>query len=163
MAKAIDLSTAGIHVGYGIETNAGTKPSAFIDIPNPKSIPDFNPEVGTYDVTSLNDTEWKRYIEGLKDVGGALAITFGMSQVFLEMWEDICDKYETAIASDKRMWLVFYHPRLNKSFFFTCEPTRMGWAAADVDSAWDTSVSVTPTGEIGWAAAIEPKAATEDA
>ena len=143
MAKAIDLSTAGIHVGYGIEANAGTKPSAFIDI--------------------LNDTEWKRYIEGLKDVGGALAITFGMSQVFLDMWEDICDKYETAIASDKRMWLVFYHPRLNKSFFFTCEPTRMGWAAADVDSAWDTSVSVTPTGEIGWAEAIEPKAATESA
>lgn len=27
MAKAIDLSTAGIHVGYGIETKAGTKPS----------------------------------------------------------------------------------------------------------------------------------------
>ena len=79
------------------------------------------------------------------------------------MWEDICDKYEAAIASDERMWLVFYHPRLNKSFFFTCEPTRMGWAAADVDSAWDTSVSVTPTGEIGWAEAIEPKAATEAA
>ena len=161
MAKAIDLSTAGIRVGYGIETNAGTKPSAFIDIPNPKSIPDFNPEVGTYDVTSLNDTGWKRYIDGLKDVGGALAITFGMSQVFLDMWEDICDKYETGIASNKRMWLVFYHPRLNKSFFFTCAPTRMGWAAAEVDSAWDTSVSVTPTGEIGWAEAIEPKAATE--
>ena len=160
MAKAIDLSTAGIHVGYAIEGTAGEKPAAFIDIPNPKSIPDFNPEVGTYDVTSLNDTEWKRYIEGLKDVGGALPITFGMSQVFLDMWEDICDNYATAIASDKRMWLVFYNPRLSKSFFFTCAPTRMGWAASDVDSAWDTSVSVTPTGDIGWATAIEPKAAT---
>jgi len=54
------------------------------------------------------------------------------------------------------MWIEFYHPRLTKGFFFTCTPTRMGWAASDVDNAWDTSVSVTPTGEIGWAEAIEP-------
>lgn len=162
MAKAVDLSTAGIHVGYGIETTAGTKPTAFTDLPNPKSIPDVNPEVGTYDVTSLNDTEWKRYIEGLKDVGGALAITFGMSQVFLDMWEDICDQYEIARDDNKRMWIEFYHPRLTKGFFFTCTPTRMGWAASDVDNAWDTSVSVTPTGEIGWATAVEPTEAPEE-
>lgn len=160
MAKAVDLSTAGIKVAYGIETTAGTKPTAFTNIPNPKSIPDFNPEVGTYDVTSLNDTEWKRYIQGLKDVGGALAITFGMSQVLLDLWEDICDEYETAIESDKRMWLEFYHPRLDKGFFFTCSPARMGWAASDVDSAWDTTVSVTPTGEIGWATAVAPTEAS---
>ena len=58
MAKNfVDLSTAGIHVGYAIEATAGTKPTAFIDLPNPKSIPDFNPETATYDVTSLNDTK----------------------------------------------------------------------------------------------------------
>ena len=88
MPKAVDLSTAGIKVGYGIEETAGTKPTKFINIPNPKSIPDTNPEPSTYDVTSLNDTTWKRYIQGLKDIGGALAITFGMSQVFLDSWDD---------------------------------------------------------------------------
>ena len=32
MAKNfVDLSTAGIHVGYAIEATAGTKPTAFID------------------------------------------------------------------------------------------------------------------------------------
>ena len=65
-AKAIDLSTAGIMVGYAIETVAGTKPSAFTNIPNPKSIPDTNPEPSTYDSTSLNATEWKTYVEGLR-------------------------------------------------------------------------------------------------
>ena len=69
MGNFIDLSTAGIQVGYGIEGTAGQKPSKFIDLPNPKSIPDFNPETATYDVTSLNDTVWKRYIDGLKDPG----------------------------------------------------------------------------------------------
>lgn len=161
MPKAVDLSTAGIMVAYGIETVSGTKPAAFTNIPNPKSIPDFNPETGTYDVTSLNDTEWKRYINGLKDVGGTLAITFGMSQVLLDLWEKICTEYETAIVANKRMWIEFYHPSLDKGFFFTCSPARMGWAASDVDAAWDTSVSVTPTGEIGWAEAIKPTGETE--
>lgn len=162
MPKAVDLSTAGIHVGYGIETTAGTKPTTFTDLPNPKSIPDFNPEVGSYDVTSLNDTIWKRYIDGLKDPGGALAITFGMSQMFLDMWEALCDEYDTAKISNKRMWLEFYHPRLTKAFYFTCVPARLGWAASDVDNAWDTSISVTPTGEIGWDDPIVPTEPSEE-
>lgn len=117
MPKAVDLSTAGIMVGYGIEEIAGTKPTKFINIPNPKSIPDTNPEPSTYDVTSLNDTTWKRYIQGLKDIGGALAITFGMSQVFLDLWDEICDEYEEGVETGKRMWIEFYHPKLNKAFF----------------------------------------------
>lgn len=117
MPKAIDLSTAGIHVGYGFETTAGTKPTAFIDIPNPKSIPDLNPEPSTYDTTSLNATEWKTYIQGLKDLGGALGLKFGMSQVFKDMWTKICSEYKTNIATGKRLWIEFYHPSLKEGFF----------------------------------------------
>lgn len=156
MKSFVDLSTAGIHVTYGIEETAGTKPTVFTDIPNPKSIPDMNPETSTYDVTSLNDTVWKRYVDGLKDPGGAIAITFGMSDGFREMWEGICDEYETAKESGKKMWMEFFHPSLTKGFFFTCAPSRMGWAGTDVDNAWDTTVSVTPTGEIGWSEPIAP-------
>lgn len=156
MANFVDLSTAGIHVAYGIESTAGTKPTAFVDIPNPKSIPDMNPEVSTYDVISLNDTVWKRYIDGLKDPGGALAITFGMSDGFRELWESICDEYDAVKDTGKRMWVEFFHPRLTKGFFFTCTPARLGWSGTDVDSVWDTTVSVTPTGEIGWDEPIEP-------
>lgn len=160
MAKAIDLSTAGIHVGYGIETVNGTKPETFIDLPNPKSIPDFNPEPSTYDVTSLNDTEWKRYISGLKDVGGAIGITFGMSEVFRTMWKDLCEEYNEAKKTSNRMWVEFYHPMLSEAFFFTAEPSDMGWSATDVDSVWDVTVNITPTGEIGWAEPIPPTEAT---
>lgn len=159
MAKAIDLSTAGMHVGYAFETVSGTKPTAFTDLPNPKSLPDFNPEPSTYDVTSLNDTVWKRYIAGLKDVGGTLGISFGMSQVFLDMWQEIYKKYQTESIGNKRFWIEFWHPKLDKAFFFTAEPSDVGMAAADVDSVWDVTVNVTPTGEIGWAESIKP---TED-
>lgn len=160
MAKAIDLSTAGMHVGHAFETVSGTKPTAFIDLPNPKSLPDFNPEPSTYDATSLNDTEWKRYITGLKDVGGTLGISFGMSQVFLDMWQELFNKYQTESIGNKRLWIEFWHPRLDKGFFFTAEPSAFGMPAADVDSIWDVTVNVTPTGEIGWAESIEPKEET---
>lgn len=159
MAVAVELSTAGIKMAYGVEEVAGTKPTTFKDIPGPKSIPDLNPEPSTYDVTNLNDTEWKRYIGGLKDVGGALGINFGMSQAFVDSWEAICKAYETAKAAGKRMWFEFYHPSLTNGFFFTGEPTPMGWSQAEVDSAWEVTVNVTPNGEIGWATAVAPTAA----
>ena len=95
-------------------------------------------------------------MEGLKDPGGAVAITFGMSDGFREMWEAICTEYETVKATGRRMWMEFFHPGLTKAFFFTCAPSSLGWSATDVDSAWDTTVSVTPTGEIDWAEPIEP-------
>lgn len=157
MAKTfIDLSTAGMKVAYAIE-NSNTKPSAFINIPNPKSIPDLNPEPSTLETTSLNATEWKTYIQGLKDVGGSLGITFGMSQGFLDMWnDDIVAASETAKASGKRTWFEFYHPSLDKAFYFTAEPSSLGMPSADVDSVFDVTANVTPTGEIGWATAIAP-------
>lgn len=158
MAKTfIDLSTAGMKVAYAIETVAGTKPSAFTNIPNPKSIPDLNPEPSTLETTSLNATEWKTYIQGLKDVGGAVGITFGMSQGFLDMWnDDIVDASKAVKADGKRLWMEFYHPSLDKAFYFTGEASELGMSSADVDSVFDVTANVTPTGEIGWATAIAP-------
>lgn len=153
---AIDLSTAGIRVGYAHEATAGTKPSAFINLPNPKSIPDMNPSPNALDITSLNDTEWKRYMEGLKDLGGALGITFGMSQELYTTWQTMCDTDDTNKASGKRTWFVFYIPGVDDSFFMTVDPARMGFPSADVDEVLDVTVNVLPTGEIGWDTAINP-------
>lgn len=157
MSVLVDLSTAGIHVGYAIETVSGTKPDKFIDIPGPKSIPDLNPEPATYDTTNLNATEWKTYIDGLKDLGGALGITFGMTQATLDDWnEDVCKAATTALETGKRCWFEFYHPKLDKAFFFTGKPATLGFPAADVDQVWNATVNIVPTGEVGWATAIEP-------
>ena len=84
-----------------------------------------------------------------------------MSQVFKDMWTKICSEYKTNIATGKRLWIEFYHPSLKEGFFFTGEPTDIGWSATDVDQVWDTTVNVTPTGENGWATAIEPTEAEE--
>lgn len=159
---AVQLSTAGIKCAYAIESTAGTKPPSFTNIPGVKSIPDLNPEPSTYDTTDLNATEWKTYIEGLKDIGGALGLKFGISQDFLTLWnETICEVAETALAAGKACWLEFYHPKLTDGFFFTCEPCKAGFSSADVDQAWDATVNVVPTGNIGWATAVVPTDATE--
>ena len=153
----VDLSTAGMKVAYAIEQTASLKPEKFINIPNPKSIPDMNPEPSNLDTTSLNATEWKTYIQGLKDIGSSLGITFGASQGFIDMWnDDIAEAAKTALASGKRCWLEFYHPSLDKAFYFTCEPSKLGFSGAEVDSVWDVTANVTPTGEIGWDTAIAP-------
>lgn len=156
MAVAIDLSTAGIRVGYAFETTSGTRPTAFTNLPNPKSIPDMNPEPNALEITSLNDTEWKRYMEGLKDLGGALGITFGMSQVFFNLWNTICDTDETNRATSLRTWLAFYVPGLDKSFFIPVTPSRIGIPAAEVDSVYDVTVNVLPIGAPEWAEAVNP-------
>ena len=156
MAVAIDLSTAGIRVGYAFESVSGTRPSAFTNLPNPKSIPDMNPTPNALDVTSLNDTEWKRYIEGLKDLGGSLGLTFGMSQAFYNLWDTICTTDETNKATGKRTWLVFYVPGLTKSFFVPVDPAKIGMPSAEVDSVLDVTVNVMPIGTPVWETAVNP-------
>ena len=155
---SIDLSTAGIRVGIGYESVSGTKPSAFVNLPKPKSIPDMNPDPSALDTSHLNIEQggFKTYIEGLKDMGGSLAITFGMTQEFFAIWETFVETSKTNAASNKRSWMVFYVPGLAKSFFMTVEPSMFGMPAAEVDSVLDVEVRVMPTGEIGWDTAINP-------
>ena len=157
MAVAIDLSTAGIRVGYAFESTSGTRPtSGYTNLPNVKSIPDMNPTPNALDITSLNDTEWKRYMEGLKDMGGSLGLTFGMSQAFYDLWENICDSDDSHKASGLRTWLVFYVPGLSDSFFMPVDPARIGMPAAEVDAVLDVTVNVLPIGAPLWETAVNP-------
>lgn len=154
--KPIDLSTAGIRLGYAYETVAGTRPSTYINIFNPKSTPDFNPEPNSLDITSLNDTEFKRYMNGLKDLGGSLSFTIGMSQSLLDTWNTMCDTTKANESTGKRTWFILYHPGLDKSFGFVGEPSKLGFPEASVDAVWDATVYIAPRDEIGWYTAVNP-------
>lgn len=156
MANAIDLSTIGIRMGFAFETTAGTKPSAFTNIRNPKNIPDMSPEPNGIDVTSLNDLEYMRYIKGLKDLGGSLGFTLSMSKATLAEWNAMVTNSETKKASGLATWFVLYHPDLDDSFFFTGDPSSLGFPSADVNSAWEATVYIAPTGGFTWDTAINP-------
>lgn len=160
MAASISLSTAGILFGYGIETTAGTKPTTFTQIERAMSLPALNPTPDNIDVTPLDATEWKEYINGLKDTGGALAIKFSLNNSFMTKWDAFVDAYETGKTDNKRAWCEFYIPGMTKGFFFTCEPSPLGFGGAEVSSHLEIEAYVTPTGEIGWDTAVVPAAGT---
>ena len=149
---ANELSTAGAVVKYIAEATAGTRPTTgYTVIPGIKSIPDLNPEPSTLEVTDLADTEWKRYIPGLKDPGGALAFNANNTDAFQTAWDTMVTAAETAKASNKSMWFEISVPGLAKSFFFAGMPSPLGLGAMDVDAVLEISGYVSPNKVEGWA------------
>ena len=122
--SAIAMSTAGVTVNYAVEATAGTRPTTgYIKIPSIKSVPEMNPSPETLETTDLSQTEFKTYVEGLKDLGGALAFLANFTTELEEEWTTLVEAYKTAKASGKAVWFEIKHPGLEKSVFFTGQPS----------------------------------------
>lgn len=151
---AIELSTAGIKIGYAVETAAGTRPTTgYTVIPSIKSIPSLNPAPDTLETTDLSQTEYKTYIDGLKDLGGALTFTANLTQEFAEKWAALVTAYKTGIADSKQTWFCVNIPGITKDFYFRGNPSEQGLPAAEVNQVLETEVFITPTQVDGWQAA----------
>ncbi len=148
---AIYLSTIGVHLKYAVETTAGTRPtSGYIDLVGVKSIPALTSAPDNLETTTLNETEYKTYIPGLKDLGGALEFTFNLSQELKTAWETLVTAYNTGIASNKNTWFEVVVPGLTDSLFFTGVPSPMGLPEMSVNSVAEVSNSITPTNAPTW-------------
>jgi len=147
---ANELSTAGIQIGYAVETTAGTRPSTFTAIPNVKTIGDMNPEPSTYEVTDLSDTEWKRYIGALKDIGGSVSLTVNITQAFITAWEGIVTAATTGIASNKACWFQVTVPNVTEKFYFAGMPASLGLPQIETDAVFEGDVYITPNQIDGW-------------
>lgn len=149
---ANELSTAGVLVKYLVEATAGVRPTTgYTTIPNIKSTPDLNPEPSSLEVTDLSDTEWKRYIPGLKDPGGALSFMANNTTAFQTAWATLVSAYGTAKASNKSIWFEIMVPGLTNSFFFAGIPSSLGLSGMEVDSPAEVNAYVTPNQVTGWA------------
>ena len=147
----IALSTAGVKVWYAVEETEGTRPEAgYTHISDIKETPDFNPEPETHEATDLEETEYKFYVAGLKDVGGALGFTANFTEKLQTQWESIVEAFDEAAAAGKRMWFQISHPKLPKAVFFPGEPSTMGLPGISVNGVLETTVYVTPTGAPQW-------------
>lgn len=146
---AINLSTAGIHLYYAVEKTKGTRPTAkadFKDLLGVKSTPDLNPAPDTLETTTLNETEWKTYIDGLKDMGGALEFTFNLTEELIELWDELMEAYEAAKVTGLATWFLIDIPGLTEGFYFPGNPSSMGLPAAEVSSVLEITNRITPTG-----------------
>ena len=149
----IALSTAGVTFGYAVETSKGTRPTTgYINIPDVKEVPEMNPEPETLETTTLAETEFKTYIEGLKDLGGALSFLANYTTDLETVWAALVDAYKTAKTDGKSVWFEVKHPGLTKSVFFTGQPSAMGLPAMGVNSVLETNLYITPTNAPIWEA-----------
>lgn len=144
---AINLSTAGIHLKYAVEETAGTRPTTgYTDLKGVKSTPNLNPSPDTLETTDLNETEYKTYIDGLKDLGGALEFTFNLTQELVDTWEDLMTAYEAAKAAGKAVWFLIDIPGLTQGMYFPGNPSDMGIPETEVNSVLEITNYITPTG-----------------
>lgn len=151
MARGVALSTAGVAIKYAVEVTANTRPTTgYTQIHDIKEVPDFNPEPETIEATDLEETEYKFYVAGLKDVGGALGFLANFTQALQTHWGEIVAAYNTGIATGKRMWFTIEHPKLEKAIFFTGEPSPMGLPSMSVNGILETTLYITPTSSPSW-------------
>ena len=146
MANAIDLSTAGVHLKYAVETTTERPTTGYIDIPGVKSTPSLNPSPEALDSTTLNETEFKTYVQGLKDLGGSLEFTFNLTEALLDVWDTLVTASKAAKETGKATWFLIDIPGLTEGFYFKGDPADAGLPAIEVNSVLETTVYITPTG-----------------
>lgn len=148
---AQELSTLGVTLLYAGESTAGTRPtSGYTKIPGVKAVPDMNQEPEGIDVTDLEETQFRKYVPGLRDLGGALAFTANLTSPFKTAWEGAVSAYD-ALTGGKEMWWEVRVPNFY-SFYFKGEPNPLGMSAMDVNAALEIDAYITPKGVEGWAA-----------
>jgi len=148
---ANELSTAGVTVGFAIESVAGTRPElGYQRIPGVKSTPDLNPEPSSLQVTTLEDAECHRYILGLKDPSGALPFTCNNTYEFQAAWYTLCELSDEAREDEFATWFAINIPNLGKSFYISAIPSKLGVIGMEVDAVAEVQAYVSPNGIEGW-------------
>lgn len=134
----IQLSTAGVKLLYAWlrPRLAPALTTGYKEISEIKSIPELNPEPDNLETTTLAETEWKTYIPGLKDIGGALSFTANLTEKSMEEWEGVVDAYDTAAADNKATWFCILIPGLTKVLYFTGKPSPMGMPVWRFPLSW---------------------------
>ena len=144
------FSTAGMLLVYAVETTAGTRPTTgYTKIPEVKSMPSFNPAPETIQSTTLEETEYHTYVEGLKDLGGALEFGANLTADLISAWET-CNTAHDDLTGGKAMWFAVVHPKLEKAVFFKGDPSPLGLNEATVGSMAETTLYITPNSAPEW-------------
>ena len=143
---AINLSTAGVKLAYAVEETKGTRPtSGYTRIYGVKSTPSLNAAPDTLETTTLDETEYKTYIDGLKDLGGALEFTFNLTEELIGTWDELMTAYEAGKVAGKATWFTIVIPGLSESFYFTGNPSAMGLPETSVNAVLEITNYITPT------------------
>lgn len=118
------LSSLGVSFGYGVETTAGEKPTAFTELNRINGLGGITVESETIDASSLRD-HVTRTIAGRGDTGGTFTVTVNVTEDTQAEWAKVISDYKTAQAANKRLWFQTVVPGLSKAFFVVAQPPLM--------------------------------------
>lgn len=114
------ISTLGITFGYGVETTAGTKPTAFTQLHRINKLGGITIENEQIDASALEDAT-SRYVQGRADTGGSFPVTVNFTQETKKEWADVITAFK-ALSGGKRMWFETIIPGFDESFFVVAQP-----------------------------------------
>lgn len=148
---ALEIASAGVTIGYAVEATAGTRPTGnYTNITNVKTIGDLDAEPATYDVTDLSDMEYKRYIPGLKDIGGDVPLTANLTQAFMTLWAALVTAATTGAQTNLSTWFCITIPGITEKFYFKGVPVPLGLSQIETDTALEITAHITPNEIAGW-------------
>lgn len=151
---AIAVTSIGAKVLYAVSSEGTTRPTeGYTAIPGITEIPDMDSEPESLETTTTDNLEYKTYVPGLKDLGGALQFTANLTQDLLNLWNGtggMMEKFETAKEGGKAMWMCVYIPGLEQAVYFQFEPSPIGLMGMGVNEVVDVNLYVTPTSEPIW-------------
>lgn len=148
-----DLSTLGVLFGYGVESTAGEKPTAFTQIPRCKSIGGIELSQENIDVSCLED-EISRYVKGRQDTGGEWSVTFLTGAI--QALKTVFTSYK-ALSDGKRMWFEVWIPDLEDAFYVVAQPgSNIPLPEISDNSALEIPITLTIEEYIGLDTAIKP-------
>ena len=122
-ATIAGLSTLGVKFGYGVETSAGNKPAAFIQLERCNSISGISLNAEQIDASALEDYV-SRYVAGRQDTGGTWSVTFNSTPEVITQLETMISAYNTGKAATPslRTWFEVWAPGQTKGFFVVAQP-----------------------------------------
>ncbi len=141
-------TTAGMYLGYAIETTAGERPtSGYKIIPEIKSMPDMNPTPETVDSTTLLATEYTTNEPALKSLSN---MDYGVN--FTDELEEFVDaliqEQEAAEKEGKAVWFCEMHRKVKKASYYTGKASAINFGESSVGAMLETQLHITATGQI---------------
>ena len=142
---------------WASEVTAGTMPTSnFTIVPEVKSIPSFNPTPEAIQSTTLLETEYHTYVEGLKDLGGTIEFGANLTEDLITAWASVNAAYESAATANKAIWFAVVHPKIAKSVVFKGDPAPLGLNEATVNAMAETTLYITPNSAPKWESITKP-------
>jgi hypothetical protein len=142
---ANELSTAGIKFWYLISDIADEPPlaAAWNLLGGVKATPDYDSSPNMLQVTDLSDTNYHRYIPGLRALNEPWELSANLTQANIDNWNSIISQFENR-SPNQVCWFTFSVPGISVAPYLYGIPYAIGVPAMEVDSVLEVSFKIVP-------------------